>query len=312
MVGNKITKTQGRGLKHIDVPILFMRLEKGFGEWLETLGYSGETVYRYPMMLREFLSYLAEDNIYELKAISNTVVREFVEYFKRRPNFKTGEPLSIAHINKQLDSLNKFREYISSTQNINIYNQQPYLKNEFKKPRSVLSIEEVNQLYEACSNSLFGLRDKAMLVVFYGCGVRKNEAYHLDVSDVLFDRKLLYVRHPKNGEERYVPLSEKSLKILEEYIFEVRPLLASDELRDDALFINQSSYRMSGEGFVMRLKALKNKAGNTKQFGLHTLRHSIATHLMQAGMGIENLALFLGHKCLDSTQVYTHLIKDLK
>lgn len=324
MISTKVNKSNfqllpfgetGEGL-----PILFMRLEKGFGEWLATLGYSGETVYRYPMLLREFLSHLSAHNVYELKAINNTVVREFVEYFKRRPNIKTGEPLSIAHINKQLDSLNKFREYISSTQNINIYNQQPYLKTEYKKQRVVLSVDEVNQLYEACNNNLYGLRDKAMLAVFYGCAIRKKEAFRLDVSDVLFDRKLLYIRHPKNSEERYVPLNEKSLKILEEYIFEVRPLLVSDgasnefnhELQDDALFINQSGYRMSGEGLAKRLKTLKNKAGNTRQFGLHALRHSIATHLMHAGMNIENLALFLGHKCLDSTQVYTHLAKEIQ
>jgi len=158
------------------------------------------------------------------------------------------------------------------------------------------------------------MRDRAMFAVYYGCGIRKSEGIALEVADVLFERRLLYVRKAKNGHERYVPINLKCLQDLEIYIYTARPLLLDETTQTEALFISERGTGMQGQSLICRLKALQQKTENpelqNKSFGLHALRHSIATHLLQAGMELENIALFLGHKTLDSTQLYTHLVNE--
>jgi integrase/recombinase XerD len=98
-------------------------------------------------------------------------------------------------------------------------------------------------------------------------------------------------------------------------MYESRPLFLCEENTEDALFISERGNKMYPESIIKRLQVLKENTGNPelqqKSFGLHALRHSIATHLLQNGMDMEQIALFLGHKTLDSTQIYVHLINEL-
>jgi len=156
------------------------------------------------------------------------------------------------------------------------------------------------------------MRDKAILVVMYSCGLRRSEAVGLDVSDVLFDVSRLYVRRAKNYKERYVPLNKKNLRMLEDYIYEAR--VSYNKNISEALFLNQQGTRLSGASFANRLKALvaasDDKDIQEKHITLHTLRHSIATHLLEQGVTLESIKTFLGHSSLESTQIYTHVTND--
>lgn len=281
-------------------------LEEGYKKWLETMGYAKNTVYAFPLQLREYLEWI-EDN--KLK-INKESALKFMVYFRERKNKRRGGGLSIAHINKQIDVLNKFFEYLRKTKKIKV---EVKLKREQKEElteRKILTKEEILQLYQATEKTINGTRDKAMLSIYYGCGLRKKEGLELLVEDVLFERKLLYVRHPKNGHERYVPINKKCLSDLEDYIINARPFLLESNSKNNYLFISSRGGKMSPEGMVYRLKKLSESTLINKSFGLHTLRHSIATHLLQNGMSLENIALFLGHRSLDSTQIYTHIIKE--
>ena len=289
-------------------------LEQGFKSWLATLGYAESTVYGHPRQLREFLCWLESNEIAAIKEVTQQLTADFIEYFKDRPNQRRAGGVSIAHVNKQIDTLNKFFKYLNNTEQYTQNITLKKLKEEELKKRTILTKEEIQQLYNATDNSLIGMRDRAMLGVYYGCGIRKREGTELEVSDVLFERRLLYVRKAKNGHERYVPINLKALQDLEIYIYNARPLLIDDNYQSDSLFISERGRAIKGQSLVGRLQALKEKTGNpelqNRSFGLHALRHSIATHLLQAGMELENIALFLGHKTLDSTQLYTHLLND--
>ncbi|MBU0766136.1 MAG: tyrosine-type recombinase/integrase, partial [Bacteroidetes bacterium] len=179
----------------------------------------------------------------------------------------------------------------------------------------VLSQAEIGLLYKACDDTHIGIRDRAMLAVYYGCGLRKSEGLYLELPDVLFERRLLYVRKTKNNYERYVPMSRGVMTDIENYIYGSRPLLIARTNNENTLFISERGGRMNPESMVKRLQAIREKTGcpdlQQKSFGLHALRHSIATHLLQKGMDIENIAIFLGHRTLDSTQRYTHLVNEL-
>lgn len=122
-----------------------------------------------------------------------------------------------------------------------------------------------------------------MLAIFYDCGLRSNEGVCLDVGDINFDRSILHVRKGKNYKERFVPVSKTNLKYLTEYIYDHRPELLKGS-RNEAIFISyQHNRRMQGQSLTIRLKILQHQTGDLdiqeKEIGLHTLRHSIATHL---------------------------------
>ena len=152
-----------------------------------------------------------------------------------------------------------------------------------------------------------------MLTVFYACGLRRNEGYHLDISDINFDRQVLHVRKGKNYKERFVPFNKTASNYLQEYLYDWRSFLVKDK-KQDAFFISQKYHRMGGQSLLLRLKILLQRTEmpqlQEKEIGLHTLRHSIATHLLSAGMQLDNIAKFLGHSSLESTQVYTHLAEE--
>lgn len=282
--------------------VQYKRLEKGFQEWLDTLGYAASTVYGMPRMLNEFLSWLENAETTEIKEIQSEQVKAFISYFKNRPNQRRTGGLSIAHINKQIDTLQKFFKYLKATKQAELNIPLKLIKEEEKPERTVLTKEEIQQLYKATDNSPIGMRDRAMFAVYYGCGIRKAEGIALEISDVLFERRLLYVRKAKNQHERYVPINMKCLQDLEIYIYTARPLLLDETTKTESLFISERGKPIQGQSLVGRLDVLKEKTGNpelqNKSFGLHALRHSIATHLLQAGMELENIALFLGHKTL--------------
>ncbi len=151
-----------------------------------------------------------------------------------------------------------------------------------------------------------------MLVVFYGCGLRRREGSSLGVDDVNFDRRIVHVRKGKNYKERLVPFSKSSSKILQEWIYDYRAKMIKDN-KVGALFIARGGSPLTGGSLYGRLKKLvlfvDNPSLQKKEIGLHTLRHSIATHLLQNGMDLQKIQRFLGHSSLESTQIYTHLIE---
>ena len=158
-------------------------------------------------------------------------------------------------------------------------------------------------------------RDRAILSIFYGCGLRRNEGYHLDLSDINFDRQIIHVRRGKAYKERFVPFNKSLARHLQEYVYDSRAVLVNDK-REEAFFISQRGVRMNGMSMGLRLKLLQQRTDNielqNKNVRLHVLRHSIATHFLQNGMSLDKIARFLGHASLESTQVYTHLVQSEK
>ena len=155
-----------------------------------------------------------------------------------------------------------------------------------------------------------------MLSIYYGCGLRRNEGLQLDMNDILFDRALVYVRAGKNYTERYVPANGQVLQDISQYMQQARPAFLLENDKEPALFISQRGQRPDSQSLFFRLKKLQmdtNEASlQNKNIGLHTLRHSIATHLLMGGMKLERIAQFLGHKSIESTQIYAHLAHELQ
>jgi len=284
---------------------VYRELELDFKEWLALLGYAETTVYNMPLFMREFFHWLECEHVKQVEQITAQHVHDFVFHLKERPHAMHGGKLSSGHINKYHQALVLLSQYVRQTQrgDFTVGTQR---MDETRHVPDVLTIAEIKELYEATDSSILGLRDKVMLGIFYGCGLRRNEGVHLDVSDIDFKANLVYVRKGKNYKERYVPTNEMTLQHIKDYLDHSRPFLQTKD-KTPALFISGQGQRARGQSLLLRLRLLARLSKIGKQIGLHTLRHSIATHLLQAGMKLEYISKFLGHSSLEATQIYTHI-----
>ena len=289
-----------------------------YKEWLDILGYAASTVYSLPLHLQEFFHYLECHGHNDLESITTKNVKEYYSYLQERPNQRRNGALSKSYLNKHQQALKKFKEYLQNHNHKGINIHLKSEKNPTEEKLNILTQSEIKQLFKATAYSHHSqrmqLRDKAMLVILYSCGLRRNEAVHLDVSDIYFDKQRLHVRRAKNYKERFVPINRKNAAILEDYIFEGRPQF-NNKNNTESLFISKQGRRLNGMSFANRLKAMvtatNNKEIAEKRITLHTLRHSIATHLLQQEVKLESIKTFLGHSSLESTQIYTHIVERL-
>lgn len=307
----------------------FKYLEKGFGEWLDVLGYAFRTVNGSPLQLREFFYYLEQKKIEHLRQIKPRHISDFLKHLQFRGNLTRGGGLSSSTINSYVSSLNLFARYVNQTGK-HILDISPKRIVSQIDERTVLTIQEIGQIYQSTfephpqwSTPAIGQRDRAMIAIFYGCGLRKDEGSRLDIMDIDLLKRLVFVRKGKGGKQRYVPIAAKHCEDIRVYLEEgrywflqdnrtawhVKKGLMKEGTDDEAFFLNNKGHRM--KSFYQRLDFLKERSGIEKQFSTHNLRHSIATHLLQSGMPIEEIAKFLGHSSLESTQIYTHIVEHL-
>jgi site-specific recombinase XerD len=282
---------------------------EGYRRWLQMMNYVQSSIDYGPVRLNNFLEWMAANEVTEIKQISGSKVKQFFEELSKRKSQTTGEILSIATLRNYLTTINRFARYLRQTEEGNI--EVPIkFKGQAKKAIVVLSKEEINRLYQQCDDSLLGIRDRALLAVFYGCGVRRNEAVNIEIKDVLADRNLLYIRKGKGYKERYVPMVGKVRNDIINYIKTARPMMMNKEVHE-VFFIGINGKPLGASSLYERFKKLLKRSGIEKKAGLHTLRHSIATHLLINGMKLSEIAKFLGHSSLESTQIYTHLKDEL-
>lgn len=284
---------------------VYRELELDFKEWLALLGYAETSVYNMPLFMREFFHWLENEEVKQVHQIAAEHVHDFLFQLRQRPHAMHGGKLSNAHVNKYHQALVLLSHFVRQTSRGSFTVETERLE-EVRPVPDILTPAEIKELYNVCDGSVLGLRDKVMLGIFYGCGLRRNEGVHLDVSDIDFKSQLVYVRKGKNYKERYVPANEMILQHIKDYLDHSRPFL---QIKDKlpALFISDKGYRAQGQSLLIRLRRLSKLARLDKDIGLHTLRHSIATHLLQSGMKLSHIAKFLGHSSLESTQIYTHI-----
>lgn len=285
----------------------FTRLETAFQKWLRTLNFEPSTINYNPVRVREFFYWLEQQGINTITEITKPIVINYFDYMASRQNQRKGGLLSKNSIRGYQQALRRFARYLRETGQDG-FEVDIKIQGSARNIKTLFSKDEIKELYSACDSDVLGMRDKAMLAVYYGCGLRRNEGLNLDVNDILFDKDLVYVRKGKNYKERYVPMSTGVREELQNYIDFARPTLMKSQLK--ALFLSVKGTRIGSNGMAERLQSLKDKAEINKEAGLHALRHSIATHLLKSGMELEKIKRFLGHSSLESTQIYTHIINE--
>lgn len=309
-------------------------LETGFSQWLGLVGYAEPTVKSWPMQVREFFCYLEARQVHHITLVQPRHISGFVGYLGQRDNKTYGGGLSTAYINKFISALNTFGRYLGQTGKYSIDLSHRELPRDTQE-RIALTRSEIQALYDSTFNPYsfnsiaIGQRDRAIIAVFYGCGLRRTEGVRLGIHDIDLAKGTLFVRHGKGNKQRHVPIAGKHREDIRAYLTEGRGWFLEDhsegnymhqrygspfprkaDVDDEAFFLNLDGKRMGD--FTYRLRVMRDRAGIATAFSLHHLRHSIATHLLDSGMSLENIARFLGHSSLVSTQIYTHIAARLK
>ncbi|GAA0893817.1 site-specific tyrosine recombinase XerD [Fulvivirga kasyanovii] len=309
---NSITPGEARGVK-AKPSYTYQRILAGYKEWLDIIGYSKSTVKRFPLRMEPFILHLKKENISSLDNVPYATIRSYYEDLKHHRSEHTGEFLNPSTLNGYIRNLNLFNKYLQETDQGSL--QLDIKREKVQTPEAeVLAKEEIHQLYGACSEQLHGLKERAILSLYYGCGLRCGEGVRLNLNDVMLDKQMVYVRQSKTGRARYVPFVESQKKDFELYLKHYRPHLESPSMKGKAtapFLLNQISQRMSNDNVTKTLKDLiartENEDLQSRKITPHTLRHSIATHLLRSGMELEAISQFLGHRWLSSTQIYLHL-----
>lgn len=170
-----------------------------------------------------------------------------------------------------------------------------------------LSEEDINRIIACIDNSTdIGKRNKCILEVLYGCGLRVSELIDLKISNINFKESYIMVEG-KGEKTRLVPLANTTAEFITSYIHTVRNKTKINKKYEDTLFLNSRGTNMSRVIVFIIIKELTQKAGISKSISPHTFRHSFATHLLQNGADLRFIQEMLGHSSITTTQVYTHL-----
>ncbi len=260
--------------------------------WLEVeKGYSPKTIREYSYDLQMFNNFNNEQSI-ELR--TTTDLRRFFLHLKREKKYS---PRSLHRKICSLKSFYKFLKkeaYISSNPAENI--ESPKIPKSLPK---TISVEETLLLLKTPDN----LRDRLILFLLYGTGMRVSELSNLDLGCIDIDNRMLRIIGGKGNKDRLIPLPDVLIPILEEYMVKRRTDVSSS-----ALILNRSGKRLTSRSIQRLVKKYREQADlNDKKLTPHTLRHAFATHLLANAVDIRVIQELLGHASLSTTQLYTHV-----
>lgn len=269
-----------------------------FRRELLNLGYSKTAVNNYPKYAQNLLDYIKEIP----QKITDTHIKNYHKYLQTKPNQKRKGVISPSHIYSQLLAIKLYFEYLERTKNIkrNPYNLR--IKQTTKSERIVFTQEEIKLLYQNCQNII----EKTILHLCYGCGLRRTEVELLNLKDINFEQKLLFIRKGKGKKRRVIPLTEAIVNDFKDYFTETEIIRKEDQ---ESFLININGSKMKGDNVYNLFKRILKRTQNIEHenYCLHSLRHSIATHLLENEMSIEMVRDFLGHTQLGTTQIYTRI-----
>lgn len=269
--------------------------------WMER-GLSENTLAAYRSDLYHFLQWLVQRAEGSLPGVRQDEIQAYLAY--RLESRRS--PRSTARL---LSSLRRFYAWLRRENRISedptALIEAPRLGRPLPRTLSEADVEALLQAPD--TNTIKGLRDRAMLEVLYATGLRVSELVNLQLSQLNLQQGVVRVTG-KGNKERLVPLGEEALDWLQTYLDGGRAQLLNGQL-SDAVFLSNRRRPMSRQAFWHLLKAYACQAGIDKALSPHTLRHAFATHLLNHGADLRVVQMLLGHSDLSTTQIYTHIAK---
>jgi integrase/recombinase XerD len=278
---------------------------KNFNTYLFRLGYAESTIRHNSNDIKLFLKHLQEQEITELKQVQPKHIHAYNDYLHSLKSRLTNIGLNGKTIQSKINNVRLFSQFTEATEKIKVYSTKVEIVPGIKQHKEIISQEQIKAIYNQTDDSVKGMRDRAILGLYYGCGLRYNEGIKVEISHIDYKKELLFITPSKNYHSRYVPINQAVLKDFKDFESYAR---MSFKQRGNCFLSGSVS-----NGFLNKvLQNLCKNAGINKNICLHSLRHSIATHLLQQALPIEQIAKFLGHRTIRATQIYTHIVEELK
>ncbi len=287
-------------------------LKDRYMTWMMATGYTDDSMYGAHSDLEWFFRYLAGAGVERIADVTPELLNEYSLWFRankvRKNEGTTGSLLHLAH---RLIGVKCFFRWLSR-QMIVLYDPAEDLevpRVHRGLPKVILTQEEARSFLDSPDlSSPIGYRDKALLELLYATGVRTKELINLKVDDVNLDEQTVLVRQGKGKKDRLCAIPPLTAGYLKEYIEKVRPRFArsmwSKGKDEGYLFLNYTGGAINVGRLKDVLRRIQTSSGIGKTVTCMVLRHSIASHLLENGMGMRYIQEFLGHERMDSTQVY--------
>lgn len=308
----------GRPSNIVVVNADYRKLAESFYQYQKRLGYVPNSYQAKFNYLNEFLHWLECKGNTDVLNVTTAEIKDYYNYVSIRPSKKDGGALSPKTTHSHMRIVRDFFEMLLQENKITI-NPTATLKFYYpqsSEERNIITQQEVQQLYEVCNTA----QEKAILSMAYGCGLRAAELQSCNMEDIKLNQKILIVPKGKGNKRRVIPLSNGVVKDLSNYYYNEREVLTTgrdyklNPSNQNAFMLHSRGGRMMDDTYNKHLKALiertQNETLKEKQITIHCLRHSIATHLLEQGIPVEQVRLFLGHSQLETTQIYTHINKN--
>lgn len=258
-------------------------------------GLSLGTIRSYGDDVRKFLRYLQEEGVL-VKKVNEGIIEE---YFVSLVN------LNSYSFNRNISSIRAFLEFLEKVYGYCFCISDIHSIKTYRHLPQVLSKEEVDKILDISLKTPFDYRNKAMLEVMYGSGLRVSEVTALKEKNIDLDSGVVRF-FGKGSKERMVPLSCMATRYLRIYLEEYRCFFVKKRITDN-VFLNNHGSPLTRQGFLMILKKICEQKGISKEVTPHSLRHSFATHLLEGGADLRSIQVMLGHENLSTTQIYTNL-----
>lgn len=260
---------------------------------------SNETVKNYEYDLNKFISYLKENHINSFNKVTVGNIENYLKYISN---------LNSRSISRNITSINNLFIFLLKEKRVKKnpceFIDRPKIK---KSLPDTLSVEEVSNLLDIPLKTKYDYRNKAMLELMYGSGLRVSELISLTMRNIDLENDIVRCLG-KGSKERIVPINDYSMYYLKLYI-DKRNLFLINGF-NDYLFLNNHGKQMTRQGFFKNLKKILLEKGIKKNVTPHTLRHSFATHMLSGGADLRSIQILLGHSDISTTKIYTHISKE--
>lgn len=280
-------------------------------EWMEIHNYARLTIECRGRYLAYFITFARESAVDEAKEVTLELLLSYQHaLFVHRK--RDGQPLSFGTQAQRLIPVAQFFSWLRREHRIFTNPAADLLmpRPDRRLPEATLSATEMAALLGAPDVSVpLGLRDRAVLEVFYSCGLRRGELISLWLRDIDFDRGTVFVRRGKGAKDRYVPIGERALFWVRLYVEIVRRGFVTDRFPDH-LFLSSSGTPLCPDWLCRRVRGYLAAASIDKRGSCHLLRHTVATLMLEGGADIRYVAEMLGHSRLETTQRYTRVSID--
>ena len=275
-------------------------------EHLQVRNYAADTIRMRAVYVRAFARWCIERDLAQPALVTKPLLESFQRYLFRRRK-ADGKPLSWCSQRMHLAEVNLFFRYLTKVNHLpfNPASEIELPKAPKSLPSAILSADEVEHiLAEPDTTTSLGLRDRAILELFYSCGIRRAELCRLRVDSVDVERKAIFIECGKGQKDRYVPVGLRALVWIARYVETARDRLLLDG-KERTLFLTKDGGPLHPDTLTEYVRRYIKSAGVDKPGACHIFRHTMATLMLENGAEIRYLQAILGHARLETTQIYT-------